>query len=155
MSLSAAWTCYIMYSALLGISLSSIFWTYDLGSIVWAFGTTAILFGCMSFIGHTTKMDLSKFSTIFMAGLLAIIISSLLNMFIRSATLDRMTTILGVVIFLGLIAYDMQMLRRYYELGNRDFSMQNKVMIYGAFQLYLDFVNLFLRILQYFGRRRD
>lgn len=155
MSVSAAWTCYIMYSLLLGLSLSSIFLVYDLGSIVWAFGATTILFGCMAIIGHTTKMDLSRFSTILLAGLIAIIISSLLNIFIKSAALNRTTLILGVVIFLGLIAYDMQMLRRYYEEGYTNPSMQSKIMIYGAFQLYLDFVNLFLRILQFFGKRRD
>lgn len=155
MSLSAAWTCYIMYSVLLGVSLSSIFTAYTGGSIMWAFGATAILFICMVVIGHTTKRDLSQFSTILMAGLMAIIISSIINMFIGSAAIERMTLILGVVIFLGLIAYDMQMLRRYYQEGSYDGEMQSKIMIFGAFQLYLDFINLFLRILQFFGRRRD
>ena len=157
MSLSTAWTCYIMYAILLGISLSSIFEVYSLGSIVWAFGASAILFACMAIIGHTTKMDLTKFGTLLFAGLIAIIITEVINMFIGSAGLESITLMLGVVIFLGLTAYDVQKLKVFYNNSTYDTELQGKITIYGAFQLYLDFINLFLRILQLFGsgKRRD
>ena len=155
MSLSSAWTCYIMYSLLLGISLSSIFEAYTGSSIVWAFGACTILFACMSIIGHTTRMDLSRFGTLLMAGLIAIIITEVINMFIGSAAMERLTLMLGVIIFLGLTAYDIQKLKVFYNDSTYDSEMQSKITIFGAFQLYLDFVNLFLYILRIFGKRKD
>lgn len=156
MSKATAWTCYIMYSIMTGISLSAIISMYSYGSVVFAFGATTILFVCMSIIGHTTKLDLTKFSTLLLAGLISLIVMSLLNSFIfRSARLDYSLMLIGVLIFLGLIAYDVQKLRYYYDLGQYDVQMQEKIMIYGAFGLYLDFINLFIRILEIFGRRKD
>lgn len=156
MSKSTAWACYIVYSILTGLSLSTIFAIYDLGSIVFALASTCILFICMSVIGVTTKVDFSNYRSLFSAGLLGMIIITLLNSFLfRSSMIDLFLMYIGVVIFLGLIAYDMQKLRDIYSSSFADSEMFDKMMIIGAFELYLDFINLFIRILQLFGRRRN
>lgn len=153
MSRGAAWGCYIAYSALTGLSLALIIQNYTTGSVVFAFAATIILFACMAIIGHTTKVDLTSFSTLLMVGLLAIIITSLLNALIfKSEMINYIITVVGVIIFLALIAYDIQKLRMFYERGSMDAEFSEKMMIFGAFTLYLDFINLFIRILQIFGR---
>lgn len=156
MSKTTAWVCYIVYSALTGLSLAIIIEGYTASSVLFAFVATVILFVCMAVIGHTTKVDLSRFSSIFMVGLIAIIITSLLNMlFFHSATINYVMTFVGVLVFLGLIAYDMQKLREIYYQGGIDTEIHEKMMLYGAFSLYLDFINLFIRLLQIFGRRSN
>lgn len=156
MSRNAAWICYILYSVLTGISLTSIFYVYSYSSITAAFVSTLILFICMAVIGKTTKVDMTRFSGILMSGLLAIIISSFINTFIfKSTGVELVISYLGIVIFLGLIAYDMQQLQRFYNEGAYDYEMNEKMMIFGAFQLYLDFINLFLRVLRFMGRSRS
>lgn len=153
MSKNAAWGCYIAYSALTGLSLALIVQGYTAGSVVFAFVATVILFACMAIIGHNSKVDLTSFGTIAFSGLIAIIITSLLNaIFFKSAMVNYIITVVGVIIFLGLIAYDMQKLRQLYDRGLMDGEFGEKMMIYGAFTLYLDFINLFIRLLQIFGR---
>lgn len=155
MSKSTAWACYIVYAVLTGLSLSTIFAVYDLGSIVFALASTCILFVCMSIIGSTTKIDFSNYRSLFATGLIAMIIISLLNgLLFHFYFLDLIMMYIGVIIFLGLIAYDIQKLRDLYSSSFYDSEMGEKMMIYGAFELYLDFINLFIRILQIFGRRR-
>lgn len=154
MSKKTAWICYIAYSALTGLSLALVVSTYTPGTVLFAFVSTVILFACMAIIGHTTNIDLTRFGSVFMVGLISIIITSLLNMlFFHSEMLNYIMAIVGVLVFLGLIAYDMQKLRAFYERGTMDADFQEKMMVYGAFTLYLDFINLFLRLLQIFGRR--
>lgn len=156
MSKTTAWICYVVYAFLTGISLSSLVMFYTPGSVLFAFISTAVLFGCMAIIGHTTNLDLTRFSSLMFAGLIGIIVTTLLNVFIfHSSTLDMMITFVSMLIFLGIIAYDMQMLRNYYSSSFSDAQMGEKMMIFGAFQLYLDFINLFMDILKYFGKRRD
>lgn len=156
MSKSTAWGCYIAYSVLTGISLSSVFYLYTGTSIATAFVSTVILFVCMAVIGKTTNIDLSRFSGILFAGLLAIIISSFINLFIlHSDGVEMVISYVGVVIFLGLVAYDMQRLNYFYNETLNDSETAEKMMIYGAFQLYLDFINLFIRLLRFFGRARN
>ena len=156
MSKSTAWGCYIVYAILTGLSLSTIFAAYDLGSIVFALASTCILFVCMAVIGRTTKVDFSNFRTLFSTGLIAMIIMSLLNgLLFHLYFIDLIMMYLGVIIFLGLIAYDIQKLRDIYSSSFTNSEMGEKMMIYGAFELYLDFINLFIRILQIFGRRRN
>ena len=153
MSKNAAWGSYIAYSALTGLSLALIVQGYTAGSVVFAFVATVILFACMAIIGHNSKVDLTSFGTIAFSGLIAIIITSLLNaIFFKSAMVNYIITVVGVIIFLGLIAYDMQKLRQLYDRGMMDGDFGEKMMIYGAFTLYLDFINLFIRLLQIFGR---
>lgn len=156
MSKTTAWICYILYCALTGISLSMILQIYTLGSASFAFLSTVILFVCMAIIGHTTKADLSKLGTLLFAGLIAVLIISLINIFfIHSQLIEIGVCYLGIFIFLGLIAYDVRKLRDLYNHGLNDNELSEKLMIYGAFQLYLDFINLFIRLLQIFGKRRD
>ena len=156
MEKTTAWICYFLYSALTGLSLSYIFTAYTASSVVLAFGAATIVFVSMAIIGYTTKIDLRKFGTLFLAGLIASIIMTLLNaLLIHSDALSMGICYLGIIIFLGLIAYDMQRLRDLYNAGLADPALGEKLMVYGSFQLYLDFINLFIRILRIFGRRRD
>lgn len=152
MSVGGAWFGYILYSVCTGISISYIFMYYSLGSIALAFGTTCVMFICLAIIGHTTKMDLSKIGTILFAGLITIIIASIVNIFLRSSMFNWILTYASIVIFLGYTAYDTQKIRSLYEVNVVDSEMGEKYAIMGALQLYLDFVNLFLRILEIFGK---
>ena len=156
MSTTTAYICYGIYAFMTGISLSSVVLAYEVGSIVFALMTTAVLFACMSIIGHTTKVDISRFSNLLWIGAITMVVVSLLNVFIlRSAVVDLLMAYAGVIIFLAIIAYDMQRLRDMYNAGFSDPEMGEKMMIMGSFQLYLDFINLFIKILQIFGRRKD
>ena len=156
MEKQTAWLCYFIYCMVTGISLSFLLLAYTATSVVMAFVSTAVLFGCMAIIGYTTKVDLRKFGNLFFVGLLAIIIITLVNAFlIRSDMLSLLVCYLGILIFLGLIAFDLQKLRDLYNSGLADSTMAEKLLVYGAFELYLDFINLFIRLLQIFGRRRD
>ena len=156
MSKSSAWTCYILYSVLTGISLSMVLYAYTETSVWVTFLVTCGMFVVLSLIGNNTNVDLSKFSGIIVPGLLAIIIVSIVNViFFRSQMVQWVVNYLGIILFLFLIAYDMQKLRNLYNVGLQDASINDALMIYGAFQLYLDFINLFLRLLQIFGKMRN
>lgn len=156
LSKKTAWILFIAYSVLTGISLSGIFMEYTDASVWVCFGVTALMFGCMALIGHNTRIDMSKFSGLIRPALIAIIVGTILNALIfKSDFLSWIITYVGIVLFLGLIAYDMQMLRNYYNAGFNNSEMAEKLMIMGAFQLYLDFINLFIRILSLFGKRRS
>lgn len=152
MSKQTAWTCYILYSILTGISLSFVLYTFTATSVWITFLVTCVMFVTLSIIGHSTNIDLSKFSGIIVPGLLAIIIISFINLFFfKNQMIQWVVNYIGIILFLFLIAYDMQKLRNLYNAGLQDSSINDALMIYGAFQLYLDFINLFLRLLQIFG----
>ena len=156
MSKQTAYICFFLYSLLTGISFAYIFAVYSIGNIAFAFASTTMLFICMSILGKNTSLDLSKASSYLFYGLLGIIISSLLNVLIfKSSTMDLIISYVAVIIFLVLIAYDMQRLRTLYDQGMYDSELNEKLLIFGSFQLYLDFINLFIRILQIFSRRRN
>ncbi len=156
MSKTTAWVCYILYSVCTGISLSFVLYAYTETSVYITFIVSCIMFATLSFIGHNTKVDLSKFSGIIMPGLIAIILVSLLNVFFfKNQMIQWGINYLGVILFLFLIAYDMQRLRDLYAASFNDSQMGEKLMIYGAFQLYLDFINLFIRLLQLFGKLKN
>lgn len=155
LSRSSAYALFICYSILNGVMLSSIFYVYDLGSLALAFAVSCLLFASMAIIGHTTRIDLTKYSNLFFIGLIVIILGSLLNFLFKSSMLEWLFTVAGVVLFLGLIAFDIQRLRHFYNAAFSDSEMAEKFVVYGALQLYLDFINLFLRILSLFGRRRN
>jgi len=142
---------YILYAALTGLTFSSIFIVYELTSILWVFLVTSIMFGVFAFVGKTTKMDLSKIGTYLLIGLFSIILLSLINIFIRSVKLDLTLCILGIVIFLGYIAYDIQRILKLDSYGMDEDSLA----VIGAFNLYLDFINLFIKLLRIFGKERD
>ncbi len=146
---------FIVYSVVSGLTLSSIFLVYRLDSIGMVFLSSALMFGLMALYGYITKTNLSSFGKVLIFALLAVIIMSLINMFIGNGTFGIVISIISIVVFLGLTAYDMQSLKAMYNYYENDESELDKVSIYGALDLYLDFINIFLRLLQLFGKSRD
>jgi len=145
---------FVAFSAIMGISLSYIFLIYDIGAIYKTFLITAGTFGVMAFAGYTTKQDLSKMGSILMMALVGIIIASVANFFFRSGQLDYIISIIGVLVFTGLTAWDVQKIKRIQE-ENPEAAADGKLAIMGALTLYLDFINLFLFLLRIFGGNRD
>ncbi len=149
---------FVVYSAINGISFSFILLNYTSGSILGCFLSAAGMFGVMAFMGYTTHQDLTKFGRILIMGLIGIIIASLVNLFLGSATMDYLISFIGVMIFTGLTAYDVQKLKNIgagIQYANVPASEVKKVSILGALNLYLDFINLFLFLLRLFGGRRN
>ena len=144
---------FIAYSAVMGMSLSFIFLAYTASSITSTFFITAATFGGMAVLGYT-QQDLTKFGGILMMALIGLIIAMLVNMFMGSATIDYIISSIGVLIFTGLTAYDVQKLKRIGSGEEFGGEAANKLAIMGALTLYLDFVNLFLFLLRLFGDRR-
>lgn len=144
---------YTAYSYLTGVMCSIIFLAYTGTSVFSVFLITAAMFAVMCFIGFVTKKDLSGVGSICIMGLVGIIIASLVNMFwIRSDGMDFVISIIGIVIFVGLTAYDMQKIK---EMAySSDETRENALALFGAFQLYLDFINLFLKLLRVLGKRK-
>jgi len=143
-----------VYSIIMGASLSFILLVFTSASIFKTFAVTAGMFGIMAFVGYTTKTDLSKFGSLLFMGLIGIIIASVVNMFLQSGTFDYIISFIGVLIFTGLTAYDVQTLKRIgagVEYGHEN---TRKLVIMGALRLYLDFINLFLFLLRFLGDRR-
>lgn len=154
LSLTAGAALLGIYAVLNGLTLSVILLVYTGSSIATTFGITAVMFGVMSVYGKTTQTDLSRFRGMLTMGLIGIIVLSVANMFLRSGALDWVVTLVGLFVFLGLTAYDMQKLKAYYAMSQGDSLMQNRLGLLGALSLYLDFINLFLMLLRLFGRRR-
>ncbi len=146
---------FILYAAISGLTLSSIFLVYRLDSIGMVFLSSALMFGLLSAYGYITKTNLSSFGKVLIFALLAVIVMSLINMFVGSGTFGMVISVISIVVFLGLTAYDMQNLKAMYNYYSSDENELNKVAIYGALDLYLDFINIFLRLLQLFGKSRD
>lgn len=145
---------FVVYSAVMGISLSFIFLIYTASSIASTFFITSATFGVMAVVGYTTKQDLTKFGGILFMALIGIIIASVVNWFLGSETLDYVISCIGVLVFTGLTAYDVQKLKRIGSGVEYGTESANKLAIMGALNLYLDFVNLFLMLLRLFGDRR-
>ena len=144
---------FILFSILMGMSLSSIFLIYTGASIVSTFFITAATFGIMAVLGYTTKTDLTKFGSILSMGVIGIIIAMVVNMFLQSGTMDYIISGIGVLIFTGLTAYDVQKLKRIGEGSEIGTASTQKRAVYGALTLYLDFINLFLFLLRLIGGR--
>ena len=143
------------YSALSGLTLSSIFLIYKIESIGMVFFAASLMFALLAVYGYVTKQDLSSFGKILLFGLISVIIMSLINIFIGNSAFDIFISIVSIVIFLGLTAYDMSRLKQIYNYYSNDSDMLDKVSIYGALDLYLDFVNILLKLLRLFGKRKD
>lgn len=146
---------FIAYSVVMGISLSYIFYKYSIGSIAGVFVTASLLFGVMAIAGYTTRTDLTKFGSLMIIGLIGIVIASLVNMFMHSSGLEKIISYVGVAVFVGLTAYDVQKLKNIgagLEYGD---ASAKKMALMGGLTLYLDFINLFLMLLRVFGGRRD
>ena len=150
LSLPAIGGLFVLYSILMGMSLSTIFLIYSVRSIVITFAVTGGMFGIMAITGYTTKMDLSKFGSIMFMGLIGIILASIINLFARSQSLDYIVSFIGVLVFTGLTAYDVQKLKYIGEIQKDN----RKSAILGALTLYLDVINIFLFLLRFLGNRR-
>ncbi len=153
LSASAALTLFFVYAGVLGISLASIFLVYTGASITRVFFISAATFGAMSLYGYTTQRDLTGVGSFMFMGLIGIVIAMLVNMFLHSTGLDWAISVLGVLIFVGLTAYDTQNIKEMYSPMD-DGTVAGRKAVMGALRLYLDFINLFLMLLRLFGDRR-
>ena len=154
-SLSAptARALFFVYAALLGASLSVIFTVYTDNSITRVFFVSAAAFGGLSLWGYTTQRDLTGMGSFLMMGLIGILIASVVNIFLKSSGLDWIISVIGVLVFAGLTAYDTQKIKEMYDV-NDDGTVSGRKAVMGALSLYLDFINLFLMLLRLFGDRR-
>jgi len=149
---------FVVYSAVNGISFSVILLGFTASSVLGCFLSAAAMFGIMAFMGYTTKQDLTSFGRILFMGLIGIIVASLINLFMHSSSLDYLISFIGVAVFTGLTAYDVQKLKNIgsgIQYANVPAADVKKVSILGALNLYLDFINLFLFLLRLFGGRRN
>ena len=146
---------FLVYSIISGITLSSIFLVYEIGSIGMVFLSSALMFGLLAVYGYVTKTSLTSLGKILLFALIAVVIMSIINMFIGNSSFSIFISIVSIVIFLGLTAYDMQKLKAVYNYYENDEAELSKASIYGALDLYLDFINIFLDLLRLFGKSRD
>ena len=153
MSFSGAQTTFWIYAGLMGVSMATIFMTFTGASVARVFFITAGTFAAMSLYGYTTKKDLSKFGSFLFMGLIGIIIASLVNIFLESSALQFAISVIGVLVFVGLTAYDTQNIKNEYD-EYHDEETSGRLAISGALRLYLDFINLFIMLLHLFGDRR-
>lgn len=159
LSYTALLSVFVLFSVLLGVSLSSILIFYQLGSVVTCFVAAAGIFGIMAFMGYTTNIDLSKFGPILMVGVLGLFIAGIANMFIQSEQFSLVMAFIGIAVFTALTAYDVQKIKRIGQgleedgqsIGSND---SKKLAIMAALSLYLDFINIFLFLLRIFGSRK-
>ena len=153
MSISSAQITFWIFASIMGLSLSSLFIEFTQSSIARVFFITSGTFAAMSLYGYTTKKDLTKLGGFLFMGLIGIIIASLVNLFIGSSALQFAISVIGVLVFVGLTAYDTQTIKNMYYAGDSS-SVGSKKALMGALRLYLDFINLFILLLQLFGQRR-
>jgi uncharacterized protein len=154
LSPAAATLLFFVYAALNGFTLSLIVLAFSNSSLFLAFGSTAALFAAMSIIGYTTHVDLTKMGTYLMMGLIGLIIAMVVNIFVGSGPLDMVISVIGILIFTALTAFDTQRIGRMAAEMSVGSDEAVKFGIFGALKLYLDFINMFLYILRLFGRRR-
>lgn len=151
MSSMTAGICYLLYAGFSGLTFSAIFVVYELTSIMFVFGIAAVLFLIFGLAGSFTKLDLSKFSTFLFMGLIGLLLAYVVSMFVDSSTFDFALAAFGIVLFLGFTAFDMQAIKRnWYGIQSEDNHA-----IFGAFQLYIDFINIVIDLLRIFGKGKD
>jgi uncharacterized protein len=155
MSANTAIILFVLYSVVNGLTLSVIFFAYTTASIASTFFITALTFGVMSAYGYVTKRDLTSIGNILVMALFGLIIASVVNMFLNSETLYWITTYVGIIIFVGLIAYDTQKIKAMAVAASNGEEVEKKAAILGALALYLDFINLFLMLLRVMGNRKS
>lgn len=154
MSESQAMGVFFLYASLNGVTLAPLFLLYTSASLASTFMVTAGMFGAMSFYGYTTKKDLTSWGSFLFMGLIGIILASIVNIFMQSSAIYWVVTYAGILIFVGLTAYDTQKIKEMNILGNEGTEEDTKEAIRGALSLYLDFINLFLMLLRVMGDRR-
>lgn len=141
---------YLLYCVITGVTIGFILIIYKVSSVIMIFGVTAALFAILAFIGDKMNVDISKMGRILLFTLLGIIIVTIINLFLGSSQLELLLCVLSIVVFMGYVIYDLKIIEPMaYEYG------EDKVAVYGAFQLYIDFINLFIRLLELYGKRRD
>ena len=155
LSLSTATMLFILYSVINGATLSTIFFAFSVATIGKVFFITAGTFGAMALVGYTTKTDLTSMGKLLFMALLGIIIASVVNMFVGSSGLDLILSYVGVLVFVGLTAYDTQKIKQMCQSAPDAGESTQKLALIGALSLYLDFINLFLYLLRIFGNNRD
>lgn len=155
LSLSTATLLFILYSVINGATLSSIFFAFSVATISKVFFITAGTFGAMALVGYTTKTDLTSMGKLLFMALLGIIIASVVNIFVGSSGLDLILSYVGVLVFVGLTAYDTQKIKQMCQAAPDAGESAQKLALIGALSLYLDFINLFLYLLRIFGNNRD
>lgn len=153
MSIPVATGAFVLYAVLSGVSLSPIYLAYTYESIATTFFITAGMFGAMAVYGYTTKRDLTSLGSILFMGLIGLVLAGIVNLFLGSTTVMWITSVLGVLIFTGLTAYDVQKVKVMLAQTLADEETSKRVSLLGALSLYLDFINLFLYLLRFFGRR--
>ena len=153
MSASSAQITFWLFASIMGLSLASIFVQFTHSSIARVFFITACTFGAMSLYGYTTKRDLTKLGGFLFMGLIGVIIASIVNIFFQSGMMSFVISVIGVLVFVGLTAYDTQNIKNMYYGGDSE-EIGSKKALMGALKLYLDFINLFILLLQLFGQRR-
>lgn len=151
MKFNTASALYIIYSVVTGLTFSAFFVIYQLGSIMFIFALTALLFGIFGLLGYTTKIDLSKYSTIFFMGLVGLVLATIVNLFLNNGMIEIVISWVSIILFLGITAYDIQKIK---QLSNVIVD-ENTIAIIGALSLYLDFINIFIDLLRLFGKTRD
>lgn len=154
MSAQVAMVVFFLYAALNGVTFSLFFLVYTPGSILNVFFITAGLFAFMSLYGFVTKKDLTSFGNMLIMALLGIIVAGIINIFLKNAMMDFIITVVGVLVFVGLIAYDTQKIKNMNVIGNEGTDEDTKEAIIGALTLYLDFINLFIKLLRLLGKRK-
>ena len=150
MNPTTARICFLLYSFITGITFGSIFIVYEITSIIYTFLITAVTFGLCALVGKTTKLDLTKIGSYLIIGLFGVIICSIVNIFLKSSGFEMLLSVITVIIFLGLTAYDVQKIQRLEGI-----IPEENLPIYGALELYLDFINIFIELLKLFGKARD
>jgi uncharacterized protein len=153
MSVGAAQISFWLFAAVMGLSLSSIFLVFTGESITQVFFVTAAAFGALSLYGYTTKKDLSAWGTFLFMGLIGVVVAALVNLWLQSSALQFAISVIGVLVFAGLTAYDTQRIKDGYHAVMGDMTATSKAAIMGALSLYLDFINMFTMLLSLFGKR--
>jgi FtsH-binding integral membrane protein len=153
LSLLTATLMFVLYSVVNGVTLASIFFVYTTASITQVFFITAATFAVMAFIGYTTKSDLTSIGKISLMAVIGLIIAGIVNIFVKSSALDLIVSGIGVLVFVGLTAYDSQKIKQMLLMAGNTGEGAQKIALLGALSLYLDFVNLFLYLLRFLGKR--
>lgn len=155
LSEGAARALFLTYSLLTGITFSGLFYGYGFDNVIGVFLLTSVYFGALAAFGYFTDIDLSKLGTLFMSGLVFLIIAGLVLLFVNIPFLDTAVCLIGIALFLGMTAYDVQKMRNYYDMYSHDTQTLNKVSIICALELYLDFINLFIYLLRFIARNNN
>ena len=152
MNFTTSLICYALYSLLTGFTVAVLFAMFEGGSIISIFLVTAVVFAIFGFIGSKLKTPLNKFGAFLIIGLIALVILELINVFLLNNTLEMVLCVIGIVIFIGFIMFDFNRIQAYVDQGT---GFDNTLALHFAFELYLDFINTFIKLLQLFGKRRD